>query len=79
MKFYKITAYTAYAGEETTTYFATDDERALAVEINDRIFDNASEYESHHLDDNSTMEEIADYWDQTGAYVEEVEENEVDD
>ena len=52
---------------------------ALAVEVNDRIFDNASEYESHHLDDNSTMEEIADYWDQTGAFVEEVEENEVND
>ena len=75
MKFYKITAYTAYAGEETTTYFATDDERALAVEVNDRIFDNASKYESHHLDDNSTMDEISDYWNKTGAFVEEVKED----
>lgn len=45
MKYYRVTAYTMYCGEETTDYLATDDQWRLRTFAVDLCEENAAEWE----------------------------------
>ena len=50
MKYYRVTAYTMYCGEETTDYIATDNEKKLHSFGQDLAEENAMEWEPCWVD-----------------------------
>ena len=81
MKYYRVTAYTMYCGEETTDYIATNGEEELREFVNELQEENAIEWEpgwSHYEEEGFDSEEDwqEEYFSSAGARVEEISEEE---
>lgn len=81
MKYYRVTAYTPYCGEETTDFIATDDEQKLQEFAQALCEDNAAEWEpawcEHYDEGYETEEEFQEYYySGCGTRIEEITEAE---
>lgn len=81
MKYYRITAYTPYVGEELVDYIATDSEDKLHEFADELAQDCATEWEpcwDEYIDHGYNSEEDyqEDYYAQCGARIEEITETE---
>ena len=81
MKYYRVTAYTPYCGEETTDFIATEDEQKLQEFAQTLCEDNAAEWEpawcEHYDEGYETEEEFQDYYySGCGTRIEEITEAE---
>lgn len=81
MKYYRVTAYTMYVGEEMTDYIATEDEEKLREFANELQEENAMEwepswgnYEEEGFDSEEDWQE--EYFSSAGARIEEITEEE---
>lgn len=81
MKYYRVTAYTMYCGEEMTDYIATEDEEELKAFAQNLCEDNAAEwepgwgdYEEEGFDTEEEWQE--EYYGTCGARIEEITEAE---
>lgn len=81
MKYYCVTAYTMYVGEEMTDYIATEDEEKLREFANELQEENAMEwepswgdYEEEGFESEEDWQE--EYFSSTGARIEEITEEE---
>ena len=61
MKYYKITCYTPYCGEENTYYFKTKDPAALAKFIDECVIENADEWHNEQVEED--YHNIEEYYD----------------
>lgn len=81
MKYYRVTAYTMYIGEEITDYIATEDEEKLREFANELQEETAWEWEpcwDHYEEEGFESEEDWQeaYFSSTGARIEEITEEE---
>ena len=81
MKYYCVTAYTMYVGEEMTDYIAPDNEEKLREFANELMEENAMEwepswadYEEEGFDSEEDWQE--EYFASAGARIEEITEEE---
>ena len=81
MKYYRVTAYTMYVGEELTDYIATDSDEKLCEFANELIEENAivweprwGDYEEEGFDSEEAWQE--EYFASAGARIEEITEEE---
>lgn len=61
MKYYRITCYTPYCGEENTYYFKTKDPAALAKFIDECVIENADEWRNDQVEED--YHNIEEYYD----------------
>jgi hypothetical protein len=81
MKYYRVTAYTPYCGEEMIDYIATDNEKKLMDFADELTYENAIQWEPcwDRYDEegyNSEGEFQEAYYDHCGARIEEITEAE---
>lgn len=81
MKYYRVTAYTGYCGEETTDFIATDSEQKLHEFASVLCSDNAAEWEPEWSEyaeyGYESKEDFEDgYYSDCGVRVEEITEEE---
>lgn len=79
MKYYRVTAYTPYCGEETTDYIATESNTELAKFADTLCADNAAEWEpgwGDYAEEGYETEEEwqEDYYSGCGTRIEEITE-----
>lgn len=81
MKYYRVTAYTMYVGEESTDYIATDSEEKLCEFAQNLCEDNAAEWEPSWVDYEEEGFESEEDWQEeyfgsAGVRIEEITEEE---
>lgn len=75
MKYYRITCYTPFVGEENDYYIATDSRKDLERFADDCVYDNGNEwYDELTLEEQDMTEE--DYYADCGCHIEEIDEEE---
>ena len=75
MKYYRITCYTPFVGEENDYYIATDSRKELERFADDCVYDNGNEwYDELTLEEQDMTEE--DYYADCGCYIEEIDKEE---
>lgn len=75
MKYYRITCYTPFVGEENDYYIATDSRKDLERFADECVYDNGNEwYDEQTLEEQDMTEE--DYYADCGCHIEEIDEEE---
>lgn len=75
MKYYRITCYTPFCGEENDYYYATDDLKDLEEYADECAYINGNEwYDESALEEQDMTED--DYYAECGCTVEEIDEEE---
>lgn len=71
MKYYKITCYTPFVGEENDYYIATDIENELRSFADECVYDNGNDwYDEQTLEENDMTEE--EYYAECGCHITEI-------